>query len=859
MKAHGIIGLLLFFVLASGGSAFLSDNLTVYYKLDGSLFTSSTGFYNAVNSGTTNGLGKIIDGRNNTASTAIDLNANATVGANAVFGTGSFSTSGWYYTTNSTPLQYLASQSGATATTKYFFMAISSHVTGRPSVVLYDSGADFAINSSTVISNNTYTHMVFTYNNSSGNMLLYQNGAVVGNVTKAITRTNATSAQAAYLGSRSGSGLVGLIDEVGIWNKTLAIAEVAVLYNSGAGCAYNGFSTSTTTCDATNFFTVTLKDYYDNTSITTFNGTVNGTFYNTTNGTIVTSINSSSTGLVNITVNAATYISRSYENYNVSTALEATIFQAVAQFNATEIISGLNVANFTVNTTNQSNSTASYPYLYLKAGTYTVTFSKSGWYNKTQTFTVGSLTNYTYNFTDVYAYLLNVSAINNATGSAVTNFTVNITSGLYSYNNITVTTNGSALVPWTNDTNLNISLYDSPTIASTSILWNTSNYTSLPVTVNITISGVTYNSITFYFYNEINGTLMSGVNVTAYVTGSLQSTSFTTTNGTQFISLLVPSSYSVTYSATGYNQRIYTVYVTNQSTQTIVLYLRPSNVSTSVLMYVLDQTLNKVVGAQVNVNVMNLTGTNSYLVEMCTTDGNGQCIISADVSTSSYHSNTSYTFTVLYNNVTVGTSTNTQIASTANAACNSLLPCVQLLVSLSSAPLENFFLVPGLQASVVGYSPPDNFTFNFTDINNNVQEICLVSQIRTGAILTVTNSTCASSSSASLSLFSNTSLGEETIVTGTVTFGGSTYVIDEMSVPNNSSGGTGDVLFILFMGIGLLSTIFLSYKQEIGLAIIMVIVTLNILFLISALPVVVKGLITSIELLGLFILWRLRK
>ena len=605
---------------------------------------------------------------------------------------------------------------------------------------------------------------------------------------------------------------------------------------------------------------LTASDLYDNSTISNFSVSIDGgvSNYTTTNGVVtLQTIARNDTSTHNFTYTFTNYYNTTATNINVSSGfINTTAYQAIASFNASEIISILGINGFTVTAPLQSNTNTT-PTLYLKAGTYNITFNLTGWYNLTNQFTIPDLTNTTYNFNNTYRYILNITAKNNITGLAENNFTAIITSGLYNYTTTYNTTNGSVIVPWTNDTNINITLVNASTLATTNILWNTSNYTATPTVVNISIQSVTTNSINILFLDETNQSKVNQV-ITAYINSAVYATNFTTSNSSQFVSFITPSTYSIVYGAPGYNQRTYVTTVTNQTTQNLVLYLRPSTASTVVLMYVTSQSV-KVPGAIVNAYVKNLSGTNTYLVDQCTTDINGQCLMSLDVSTSTTESNTSYNFVVVYNNVTVGTSGYTKVSNTASTACNSNLPCVQLLVSLGSSSLANFFGTQGLQYSRIGYDRVNTFTFNFTDSTNTVQQICLTTTMRTGAILTQTNQSCVNSAIGNLVVFTNTSLGDENIATAQVLYGGLWQTIDTYEVPSAGAGSVGSVLMFLVLGLGLISVVFFAYKEQATLALVMVAGILNILLLISALSIITKGFVITIELIIMFVIWRMKE
>lgn len=413
--------------------------------------------------------------------------------------------------------------------------------------------------------------------------------------------------------------------------------------------------------------------------------------------------------------------------------------------------------------------------------------------------------------------------------------------------NYTSGTSGS--ISWSASTaNITVTVpgYTSATASLASLA--SSNYT-----FNLTPSSTT----TFYVYNEENGTLMSGVNVSIALSSTSNGTSSTTTNGTLTFNNLTYGEYTITYSATGYNQRTYTTFLPVSSAGTVILFLRSTATSTPVILQVRDESQQKVVGATVYMNKLNITGTNDYLVEMCITDVNGQCVVSADVTTTTVLSNTTYRFTVIYNSVTVGDSGYLTISTTANAACNSALPCVQLLVTLGSNPLETFFQIPNVQYTPITYtSSSGNFTFSVVDTTGIVQSFCIYTTVRAGATYAITNTSCVTSASGSVYVYSNTSLGEETIARGVIYVDGQEIVIDTLSIPNNSSGGVTNVIFFLFMGLLVLGTVFLSYKANASMAMLLTAGVAVILFYVSAFPLITNIFIVSVVLIILIVVAR---
>jgi len=87
---------------------------------------------------------------------------------------------------------------------------------------------------STTTSQNTWTHVVFTYNGTSA--VIYKNGARTGSANS--TSLADVNTNSLMIGAKSTTDRTrdfnGSIDEVGIWNRALSSTEVADLYNYGA-------------------------------------------------------------------------------------------------------------------------------------------------------------------------------------------------------------------------------------------------------------------------------------------------------------------------------------------------------------------------------------------------------------------------------------------------------------------------------------------------------------------------------------------------------------------------------------------------------------------------------------------------
>jgi hypothetical protein len=89
---------------------------------------------------------------------------------------------------------------------------------------------------------NTWEHYVATYDN--GAITLYKNGVVAAN--NLFTHTAVSQAVLPiYLGRGvSGSYSAGLLDDIGIWNRVLTLAEISDLYNNGCAPSFSSVTAS---------------------------------------------------------------------------------------------------------------------------------------------------------------------------------------------------------------------------------------------------------------------------------------------------------------------------------------------------------------------------------------------------------------------------------------------------------------------------------------------------------------------------------------------------------------------------------------------------------------------------------------
>ena len=208
--------------------ASLNVGLVSYYKLDNNNFSDELGNHDGTNTDTTNEIGIIEDGRNITTSQSIAL---GDLGFDTFSG---FTFSGWVNVTEFDNDGIFGQRAGSTAVGMSISgTSIAFHINddgewGPESGISIERAGNFSLNE--------WNHLVGTWNGTV--IKFYINGVLMGNNTFAGPIYDAPQT---YLGEYylSTQNLGGIIDEVGIWNRSLTSGEVSILYNDGDAAVFN--------------------------------------------------------------------------------------------------------------------------------------------------------------------------------------------------------------------------------------------------------------------------------------------------------------------------------------------------------------------------------------------------------------------------------------------------------------------------------------------------------------------------------------------------------------------------------------------------------------------------------------------
>lgn len=277
---------------------------------------------------------------------------------------------------------------------------------------------------------------------------------------------------------------------------------------------------------------------------------------------------------------------------NFTIVLNKTFFGAKEKFTDTpflnftiEGIDSLNNQKFIITTTNGVASR------FLSAGNYTFNITNNiSYYNKTFLFTTLTIPT-TINNT-LFDHKLNISSFKAIGGNSITNFTINITGNRTT--ETFSTTNGS--VTFEVIKSINYSTF----IDAEGYELNNTNHTDLTgLTSSFNYSLFQTNSVAITFKYASDLSIANNINITTQFLG-LSAQTITTENGTIFVDLLTPDSYTIIFDSEGYEQGKYLLTVVNRTTTNITLYLTNESASL-VLINVKDKFGNELQNVKISI------------------------------------------------------------------------------------------------------------------------------------------------------------------------------------------------------------------------------------------------------------------
>lgn len=271
-------------------SSDLNNSLVAYYKLDENASNTNVADSYSSNTGTasTNTVnlytasGKINSAFDLVAASSEDVELPNTI----LEGLGALSISVWCKTDLLGAYRAVVYQQASVAGNTGIRMTNGNKF---QAVITAADASETYVTGSTTISAGTWYHVVLIYDGSD--VYLYVNGS--SDATPVAQTGNTKDLDdAPAIGSHSGADFWdGIVDEVGIWNRSLNSSEITQLYNGGDGLPFGPPSVDSCTCPSINTnWEIDLTDYCIITSTCNL-GTGNITFINTGNATFNATIN----------------------------------------------------------------------------------------------------------------------------------------------------------------------------------------------------------------------------------------------------------------------------------------------------------------------------------------------------------------------------------------------------------------------------------------------------------------------------------------------------------------------------------------------------------------------------------------
>lgn len=439
----------------------------------------------------------------------------------------------------------------------------------------------------TTYNDGQYHHFALIKQNgtTSGDVALYIDGAEI-TLTEtglaSITNHNNAIDTNICIGtgdlSCSTSNMEIAFDELMTWGVPLNLTEILYLNNSG-------FTGNTTPAAPTSTqFLITALDNYTSSSLNNLTAVITGVgTFSTINGTIITDLFKNDSTLYEIIISSnqsGGYFSKQYQNINVSSDLEASLYQAELNLSAYTVVTNASItgANFSIGNYKITPGQR----FYLSAGSYNVTFSHPAYYNKSRVFTISALDNLTQEIFDVFNSLLNITVVDTRAGSTISSF-----SGYASYGSLTISGSTTStylqlglLKGLTYNLSVSVPGYATPDPVSLLVNQNFQNYS---------FNTYTTNSLRIYIRDENTNSLITQ-NITMTFSSNTSEDLYYTNNGTFYIDNLNTTEYGIVFNGSGYSVRTYTITIGNGTSQQLTAYLA-SGTSTT-LFTIKDQDTN---------------------------------------------------------------------------------------------------------------------------------------------------------------------------------------------------------------------------------------------------------------------------
>lgn len=309
---------------------------------------------------------------------------------------------------------------------------------------------------------------------------------------------------------------------------------------------------------------------------------------------------------------------------------------------------------------------------------------------------------------------------------------------------------------------------------------------------------------TFYllFYDEITEILINGTYISLDLISDSFSANYSTTDGSITIQVPTPEDYTFRYQATGYNPRVSSYSLANNSYSDINLYLLLSGANVSIFVY--NQAAQVVEGAEIRIYRYNVASNSYILVNTVTTDFTGSAI--SDMSINSEF----YKFFIYYNGVLKKQTAGAYVTATE----------LTFEINTETATGKDYYTIQDVTGGVAFNEATGNFRFYYSDPANSISQGCLYLYKVSFSGETLFNSSCVNSPSSLILLNAPNISGQTYAASGYITIEGQDYLYDSASYtykPDTEYGQIG--IFIVIM-LTLLFALIMIWDISIGLILI---------------------------------------
>lgn len=375
---------------------------------------------------------------------------------------------------------------------------------------------------------------------------------------------------------------------------------------------------------------------------------------------------------------------------------------------------------------------------------------------------------------DLHHY--NITAYSNTEAAAILNYSLTITSldgsETASYN----TLNGSILsILSARAHNVTISAGGYADNYGSSVILNSTF-------INHQFDLYTKDSFNISFKDESSLALIDTATITLDLISDPFSNRYNTTNGTIYIDLLTPATYTFRYSAPGYQPRISSYTLTADTYNEITLWLLTGGANVS--LYVYDQKGETVQGATIKIYRYSAISNSYFLINSVDTDFTGSAVTNLELNSEFYK------FYIYYEGELKKQTTGAYITGTE----------LTFEINTEQPIAQKYYEIQGVTGYVSFNEATNNFRYYFNDPAGVVSQGCLKVRKVSIAQETLFNQTCVSGSSALILITATNISGQTYSATGYITIEGTEYFFDHFSYTFAQDSNYGNMgIFIVFM------------------------------------------------------------